>query len=188
MKALVISPQRFNANELRPLMRVLRDRGIEFVVGVTGVTHDEDGRCLLWNELNKDEAFELRPPHGWLAQMDIKAEDFDGIIISSGDPSQTTANWHNSKLLDLVRDFHDQGKPVAAICVSVPVIREAARGRYVSYFPLEASRKLLNQSIRSSKHFIRDGDIVTAEHQMATVDWVSSFADALEEHQLEVAK
>ena len=80
------------------------------------------------------------------------------------------AFWDNTTVLNTVKAFNSAGKPIAAICISVPAVRFAAVGKRVSFFPLIRSRDLLTQAgaICTPVALSRDQNLVTAEHQMAS--------------------
>lgn len=109
-------------------------------------------------------------------------ENFDAFMVVSGNMKDTEAYWKNPVMLDYVREFNAAGKPLAAICCSVPTIREAARGKKVSFFPLVRSRHLLQSSgaILQTVALTRDQNLVTAEHQMASQVWGEEFCNLIE--------
>jgi putative intracellular protease/amidase len=108
-------------------------------------------------------------------------EDFDGLMIVSGNMADTELYWKHEKVLEFVRLTDKQEKPIAAICCSVPTIREAARDKKVSFFPLVRSRQLLSNAgaILQTVALTVDGRLVTAEHQMASQMWANAFSDVL---------
>jgi hypothetical protein len=108
-------------------------------------------------------------------------EDFDGLMIVSGNMADTEAYWKDPKVLSLVHTAHEMGVPLAAICCSVPTIRDAAEGKKVSFFPLIRSRQLLSDAgaILQTVACTVDEPLVTAEHQMATQMWANAFSDIM---------
>jgi putative intracellular protease/amidase len=106
---------------------------------------------------------------------------FDGIMIVSGNMSDTEKYWDDAHVLKLIACTNDQFKPVSAICCSVPTIRFAAVGKKVSFYPLVRSRERLLRAgaILQSVAWTVDGNLVTAEHQMATQAWAEAFSKVL---------
>jgi putative intracellular protease/amidase len=106
---------------------------------------------------------------------------FDGLSVVSGNMADTEAYWTDRRVLGYVKSFDEREKPIAAICCSVPTIRNVAAGKRVSFYPLVRSRDLLHQAgaILQSVAVTVDGRLVTAEHQMATQVWAEAYVDVL---------
>lgn len=66
---------------------------------------------------------------------DARAEDFDAVVIPGG-MAPDKMRRHKG-MVELVRELHDAGKPVAWICHAgwVPVSADIVRGRRVTSFP-----------------------------------------------------
>ncbi len=167
MKVLVVCAQRYNGHELWTALGVMQEAGLEFEVVST--------RTLIADEVT-------RVPNTIERTLDdLEDEEFDGLMFISGNMGDTEAYWKDTRTLDLVHQAVIYKKPIAAICCSVPTIREAARGRKVSFFPLVRSRELLVRAgaIPHNISITADGDLVTAEHQMGTQVWAEAFVEVL---------
>ncbi len=167
MKVLVICARRYNGHELWTALGVLQQAGIDFDVASTSK--------IIADELTR------QPNTIELIINDItNLEGYDGLMFVSGDMSDTEAYWHNSHIRGLVTQASDM--PVAAICCSVPTIRHIAKDKKVSFFPLIRSRMLLEEAgaVLSTISISVDGNLVTAEHQMATQTWAALFVQVLE--------
>lgn len=107
---------------------------------------------------------------------------YDGLMIVSGNMADTEAYWRNDKVLGLFDRANLGNKQLAAICCSVPTVRNVAAGKKVSYFPLVRSAELLRNAgaILQTVALTRDQNLVTAEHQMATQMWAEEFCNMLE--------
>lgn len=168
---LVACAKRYNGHELWTALGVLNERGHTFeVVSQATIIRDE---------------LTLRPNIIKRTVWDVKVtevEDFDGIMIVSGNMSDTESYWDDKHVLSLVEAFDAKDKAVSAICCSVPTIRTVARNKKVSFYPLVRSRERLTmagadlQTVAVS----RDGNLVTAEHQMATQMWATAYCEVLE--------
>jgi putative intracellular protease/amidase len=109
-------------------------------------------------------------------------ESFDGLMIVSGNMADTEYYWKHERVLAYVETFNNQNKPIAAICCSVPTIRNAAKGKRVSFFPLVRSKTLLVScgALPQTVTISRDDNLVTAEHQMASEVWANEFCNLIE--------
>lgn len=166
---LVIVARRYNGHEFWVALGTLRKRGHKVTVAST--------------DYNIEDEVTGRPNRIKLLVRDIEEiDEYDALMVVSGNMQDTEAHWHSPVTQRIVEQFHTAGKPIAAICCSVPTVRKAARGKKVSYFPLIRSRELLEASgaIPCSTSVTADGNLVTAEHQMATQMWVETFCDILE--------
>jgi len=105
--------------------------------------------------------------------------EYNGLMIVSGNMKDTELYWKLPRTLEYVEVARKNNLPIAAICCSVPTIRFAAEGKRVSFFPLLRSRELLGNAgaILSTTSISVDGNLVTAEHQMATQVWAALFTD-----------
>lgn len=170
-KVLVVCAQRYNGHELWTALGVMQSRGHKFEVVST-------------DTLIRDE-ITLRPNTIERRVYDVSLDEvsnFDGIMIVSGNMSDTEAYWTDAHVLDLIDTFENNSKAIAAICCSVPTIRHVAAGRRVSFYPLVRSRDALRMSgaILTNVTLSVDGRLVTAEHQMATEMWAEEYCNVLE--------
>lgn len=169
---LVVCARRYNGHELWTALDVMQDRGHTFeVVSTDRIIRDE-----LTLQPNSIERLVYD------VQVQDAVEQFDGIMIVSGNMSDTEAYWSDNHVLALIQAFADADKAIAAICCSVPTIRGVARGKRVSFFPLLRSRDALRNAgaILTTVTLTVDGKLVTAEHQMATQMWAEEYCNVLE--------
>lgn len=167
MKVLAVCARRYNGHELWTALGVLQEAGIDFEVASTDLTIvDETTRRPNIIETTVDTITSL--------------EGYDGLMFVSGNLSDTEAFWYDDHIKDLVEQAVDL--PVAAICCSVPTVRHIAKGKRVSFFPLVRSRLLLEkaEAILETVSISVDGNLVTAEHQMATEVWAELFVKVLQ--------
>lgn len=172
---LVLVAQTFNSHEFWVALGILRQRGHKVTVASTDyiITDDVSG------EQNRSK----------FLISDIKEIDtFDALMVISGDWANIEEYWHEPKTQKIVKQFHTAEKPIAAICRAVTTIRRAAKGKRVSFFPLVRSRELLEKAgaILCSTSVTVDGNLVTAEHQMATQMWAEAFCAVLEKKTPEI--
>jgi putative intracellular protease/amidase len=107
---------------------------------------------------------------------------FGAFMVVSGNMADTEAYWKDKRVLDFIEVANIRGWPIAAICCSVPTIRQAANEKKVSFFPLLRSRELLTRAgaILQTTALTRDQNLVTAEHQMASQMWAEEFCNLME--------
>ena len=167
MKVLVIVARRYNGHELWTALGVMQEAGIEFdVVSRTKNIVDEVTRQPNTIEMVLEDVTSL--------------DGYDGLMFVSGNMDDTESHWHDPHIQSLVEMAADM--PVAAICCSVPIIRGLVSGKKVSFFPLVRSKILLEEAgaILSTVSISVDGNLVTAEHQMASQVWSEQFVKVLE--------
>ena len=167
MKVLVIVARRYNGHELWTALGVMQEAGIEFdVVSRSKNIVDEVTRQPNTIEMVLEDVTNL--------------DGYDGLMFVSGNMDDTESHWHDPHIQSLVAMASDM--PVAAICCSVPIIRSLADGKKVSFFPLVRSKIILEEAgaIPQTVSITVDGNLVTAEHQMASQVWSEQFVKVLE--------
>lgn len=169
MNILILVARRYNGHELWVALGTLQSRGHTFEIASTAyeIVDEVTGQPNIIKVLIKDIA---------------STQQYDALMVVSGNMADTEAYWTSHKVQQIVEEFHKADKPIAAICCSVPTIRLAASGKHVSYFPLLRSKDLLSRAgaILCNLSVTVDGNLVTAEHQMATQMWAQSFCDVLD--------
>lgn len=169
MNVLVVCARFFNGHELWTSLGILQKQGHTFEVVSTGaIIADEitlEGKRI---QRTVDEVDNL--------------DGFDALMFISGDMAYTEAHWTNEKILSFVDEAYARDLPIAAICCSVPVIRNAAKGKKVSYFPLLRAKEILTRAgaIPQTVSLTVDGKLVTAENQMLTQMWAESFCKVMD--------
>jgi protease I len=169
MKVLHICSQHFNGNELWTAFSVMKRRGHTVCLTSTGkiIVDEVTGeRRRLKRSLD-----EPQDPH-----------KFDALIFTSGNMQDSEAYWTNKTATGYVKEFNAQGKPIAAICITVPVLAPAVDGKTVTCFPLIRSKEIMRRAgaTLSPVSMVRDQNIVTAENQMMTQMWAEEFCNLLE--------
>jgi putative intracellular protease/amidase len=169
---LVVCAKRYNGHELWTALGVMQERGHTFEVVSTEYTIRDE----LTLRPNVIERLVYEVP------VEEAVEQFDGIMIVSGNMKDTEAYWDDKHVVGLIDAFNSREQPVAAICCSVPTVAVAAEGKQVSFFPLIRSRHRLQDAgaILRSVALTRDKNLVTAEHQMATQMWAIEYSALLE--------
>jgi len=127
MKVLVcIAPVNYRDEELEEPLSVLEEHGIGYVIASV-----KPGTCtgMLGGVAEASVGF-----------GDVTPADFAGIVIVGG-AGAAESLWGNERLHSLVRSFHEQGRVVAAICLSPAVLARAGilRGVKATVFRTPAS-------------------------------------------------
>jgi deglycase len=110
-----------------------------------------------------------------LAARDMSADDFDALVIPGGySPDHLRMD---SDMVDLVQEFFQQDKPVAAICHAGWMLSEAdiVDGRTVTSWP-SIKTDLINAGANwVDREVVEDGNIITSRKP----DDLKAFSDAL---------
>lgn len=170
MKVLIVVAQRYNGHELWTTLGILQQAGIDFEV-ISRSTNISDEVTRQRNILERT-----------IDDVSVEEiQEYDGFMVISGNMSDTESYWDDSKVLSFVKTAEENNLAIAAICCSVPTIREIAKGKVVSYYPLIRSAARLSDAgaVLSNITISVDGKLVTAEHQMATQKWATAFVDIL---------
>ena len=168
---LVVCAKRYNGHELWVALGVMQARGHTFEV-VSQAPQIRDELTLRPNTI-KRTVWDVDP---------IEAPNFDGIMIVSGNMADTEAYWDDRHVQSLIKAINTEHKAVGAICCSVPTISGVASGKKVSFYPLVRSRERLRNAgaILQTVALSVDGNLITAEHQMASQVWAEEFCNFLE--------
>ena len=109
---------------------------------------------------------------------EISPEDYDALVIPGGRAPEYLRL--NSRLLDVVRHFAEENKPIAAICHGAQVLTAAgvAKGKRVSAYPAVGSEVTIAGGEFVNVAFdeaITDGNLVTGPAWTAHVEWLRQF-------------
>lgn len=106
-----------------------------------------------------------------------KPEEYAGLVIPGGMPGATNLR-DNSRVIELVKEFHKDGKLVAAICAGPIVLEEAGilEGREVTSYPgFEEELK----GIYKEDVVVKDGNIITARGPATAVYFALEILESL---------
>jgi protease I len=125
-RVLIVATDGFEEWELFGPHQILQERGAEVMLAspktdpIQATVYDDPGKTIR-PDLTLDQA---------------RADDFDALILPGGvrNPDHLRTN---AKAIQLIRDFAEQGKPVAAICHGPWLLVEAdlLRGRTATSWP-----------------------------------------------------
>ena len=165
-RVLVIATDGFEESELFGPREILLGRAADVVLAspdlkpIQATVHDDPGRTIR-PDITVDQA---------------RVEDFDALLLPGGvrNPDHLRTN---RTVIDLVRGFAEQSKPVAAICHGPWLLVEAdiVRGRTVTSWPSirtdlrNAGANVIDEAA------VTDGNLVTSREP----DDVPAFTEAL---------
>ena len=165
-RVLLVATDGFEEWELFGPRQFLQQRGAEVVLAslkpdpIQATVHDDPGKTI-------------RPD---LTVDDVKAEDFDALILPGGVRNPDTLRLH-ANVVDLIKSFDRQGSPIGAICHGPWLLVEAdlLRGRTATSWPSirtdlrNAGANVVDQAA------VTDGNIVTSRNP----DDVEAFTNAV---------
>jgi protease I len=125
-RVLIVATDGFEEWELFGPKQILERRGAEVMLAclkldpIQATIHDDPGK-MIRPDLTVDQA---------------DADDFDALILPGGVRNPDTLRLHGN-VIELIRDFDRQGKPIAAICHGPWLLVEAdlLRGRRATSWP-----------------------------------------------------
>ncbi|HEX3435555.1 MAG TPA: DJ-1/PfpI family protein [Pseudacidobacterium sp.] len=114
---------------------------------------------------------------------DVKEKNYDGLVIPGGRAPEYLRL--NARVLDIVRHFVDENKPIAAICHGAQILAAAdvIEGKKVSAYPACAPEvqlaggKYVDLPMTDA---VVDGNLVTGPAWPAHPAWLSKFQAVLE--------
>ena len=125
-RVLILATDGFEQSELIEPRKLLEQAGIE-----TTVASPKSGQIKGWNHTDWGESVSVDT-----ALDSVEAADFDGLMLPGGviNPDQLR---QEDKVIELIEDFNDAGKPIAAICHGPWLLVEAdiIDGRTVTGWP-----------------------------------------------------
>ena len=165
-RVLIVATDGFEEWELFGPREILQKRGAEVVLAslkkdpIQATVHDDPGKTI-------------RPD---LTIDEVNPDDFDALILPGGVRNPDTLRLHGN-VVELIKTFDRQGKPIGAICHGPWLLVEAnlLRGRTVTSWPSirtdlrNAGANVIDQAA------VTDGNIVTSRNP----DDVEPFTNAL---------
>ena len=165
-RILIVATDGFEEWELFGPREMLQKHGADVVLAslkrdpIQATIHDDPGKTIR-PDLTVDEAH---------------ADDFDALIIPGGVRNPDQLRMH-PRVIELIREFDRQGKPIAAICHAPWLLVEAdlLRGRTATSWP-SIRTDLRNAGANVvDEPAVTDGNIVTSRKP----DDVEAFTNAL---------
>lgn len=170
-RILIVATDGFEEWELFGPREILQKRGAEVVLAspkrdpIQATVHDDPGKTIR-PDLTVDEAL---------------ADDFDALILPGGvrNPDHLRTN---ARVIQVIKDFAEQGKPIGAICHGPWLLVEAdlLRGRTATSWPSirtdlrNAGANVLDEPA------VTDGKIVTSRNPQDVEEFTNALIDLIE--------
>jgi protease I len=137
--------------------------------------HDFDG----------DQTYSEKPGHNFVLNAsfaDVQPEAYDALVISGGRAPEYIRL--NPQVLDIVRHFFTENKPVASVCHGAQVLTAAGvvKGRRISAYPAVGPEVTLSGGIYADipvHQAVTDGNLVSAPAWPAHAEWLAQFLAVL---------
>lgn len=161
MKLLMPLADGFEEIEAMSVVSVLRGNGVGVdIIGIAGsmVASDSGTRVVTDRRLS-----------------DVKAGDYEGIVIPGG---RGCLGLERSKVvMDMIRDFNEKGKLVAAICLAPMILAKAGilDNRKATVYP----GKEKEIPYPRSERVVVDGNIITSQGPAASLEFALAIVERL---------
>jgi protease I len=137
------------------------------------------------HDFEGDQTYTEKPGHNFVLNADFaaaRAEDYDGLMIAGGRAPEYLRL--DNRLIEIVRSFAAQRKPIAAICHAAQILAAAdvIRGRRVSAYAACAPEVRLagGEYVETRPDgAIRDGNLVTGFAWPAHPQFLALLLEAL---------
>src|SRR5215470_2990577 len=146
------------------------------------------------HDFEGDQTYTEKVGHNFVLNAtfaDVRAEDYDGLIVPGGRAPEYLRM--NRKVLDIVRHFADENKPIAAICHAAQVLMAAdvLEGRKVSAYPACAPEVEMAggtyMEVAMNEAFV-DGNLVTGPAWPALSAFLANFLTVVDTYLAEKAQ
>jgi protease I len=137
------------------------------------------------HDFEGDQTYSEKPGHNFTLNAtfdNINPADYDALVIPGGRAPEYIRM--NERVLEIVRHFAENNKPIAAICHGAQVLTAAGvvKGRKINAYPAVG----LEVKVAGGEYVelpwdkaIVDGNIVTAPAWPAHPDWLAKFLELL---------
>lgn len=147
----IISQQNFRDEELFVPEDILRTNGHS--VTIASITNEE-ARGMLGARIKPN-----------ITVRNANPNNFDALIIAGGSGSPKLADY--PEVLNIIRKFREQNKPIASICLAGYVLARAGilKGVNATVYPADfAIAEYRKSRVKyTEKHVVVDGKIITAD-------------------------
>ena len=172
-RVLIVATDGFEEWELFGPREILQKRGADVVLAslkrdpIQATIHDDPGKTIR-PDLTVDEAI---------------ADDFDALIIPGGVRNPDQLRMH-PRVIELIRAFDRQGKPIAAICHGPWLLVEAdlLRGRTATSWPSIRTDLRNAGAMVVDEPAVTDGKIVTSRNPDDVEAFTKALVDLIEHH------
>ena len=139
------------------------------------------------HDFEGDQTYSEKPGHNFLLNADfdkVKTADYDALVIPGGRAPEYLRL--NARLLEIVREFARDNKPIASIChgqqilVSAGVLKGRTCTAYMAVRPdIEGAGATWCEVNATASNACVDGNLVTAPAWPAHPAWIAAFLKVL---------
>lgn len=183
-KLLLLAGDFVEDYEIMVPFQTLLTLGYEVHAVCPGKKSGEQVRTAI-HDFEGDQTYSEKPGHNFTLNADFEAiilSDYAGLVIPGGRAPEYLRL--NEQILDVVRDFMTQNKPVAAICHGLQILSAAGvlKGRSCTAYPACGPEVTLAGGDFISKNVDEayvEGNLVTAPAWPAHPAWIREFVKVL---------
>ena len=171
-RVLILAADGFEQSELMDPKKALEDAGFETVV-----VSIEAGSIKGWKDKNWGDSVRVDA-----TLDDVSADDFDALLLPGGQMNPDILRM-NDDAIDLINDFDDAGKIIAAICHAPWLMAEAdiLDGRTVTSWPSIRTDLANAGADVVDEEVVVDGNFITSRMPDDIPAFSKALIDALSE-------
>lgn len=175
-RVLIIATDGFEQSELEQPKAKLEAAGFETVVASL-----EDGEIKGWDQKDWGRSVKVD-----LTVDEVSADDYDALLLPGGQMNPDILRM-NETVIELIEDFDDAGKPIAAICHGPWLLVEAdiVDGRTVTGWPSIRTDLENGGATVVDREVAVDGNIITSRNPDDIPAFSQALIDALEDAKVE---
>ncbi len=137
------------------------------------------------HDFEGDQTYTEKPGHNFALNAtfnEVNPADYDGLVVAGGRAPEYLRR--EDGVLDMVRHFFDEDKPVAAICHGLQILSAAdvIEGRTLTAYPAcgpEMEIAGADYKDVEPTEVVVDGNLVTSPAWPGHPKWISAFLDVL---------
>ncbi len=137
------------------------------------------------HDFEGDQTYTEKPGHNFALNAtfdEVDASDYDGLVVAGGRAPEYLRR--EDGVLEMVRHFFDEDKPVAAICHGLQILAAAdvVRDRTLTAYPAcgpEMQAAGANYKDVEATKAVVDGNLVTSPAWPGHPKWISAFLEVL---------
>jgi protease I len=139
------------------------------------------------HDFEGDQTYSEKPGHNFSINADfddIKSDDYDGLVIPGGRAPEYLRL--NEQVLEIVRSFSKDNKPIASIChgQQILVAADVLEGKQCTAYPavkpdILAAGAMWEEVNETFSNAYVDGNLVTAAAWPGHPEWIRKFLELL---------
>jgi protease I len=177
-RVLIIATNGFEQSELTGPKSNLEEVGIE-----TTIASLEDGEITGWEDKDWGDSVPVD-----ITVDDVSVGDYDALLLPGGQMNPDILRM-NERVIELVREFDDAGKPIAAICHAPWLLIEADIVDDMTVTSWPSLRTDLENAGANvvDKEVAQDGNLITSRNPNDIPAFSRALIDALQSEMAEAA-